>query len=174
MTARGAGDLLTPHDLDPRRRLLPALSPPDGGFRRAMHSGGSVVDRLKVDRASNPNALEPASCGRTRRLRHGSRSPRPPQPPAARPTSAWWHRRRPTPAPASRRPGSPGAHRSGCNARAPSAPAARPRHQDSTILGVPTAPQSSPTLAPLAKTPSPPQAGTKPSTAPAGDSQGGH
>ncbi len=149
MTARGAGDLLT--------RITSILAAVFFGLcllltvlSGRLHTGGSVVDRLKVD-ALDPNALN-------RSLR--SATPAPAAAPAAGGSAADIGVQAPPPAPAT-----------GANFEAPrpevhtapagAAPAARPsapptaadsgaNRRSSSFLGVQSAPQSTPTVAPLA------------------------
>ena len=143
MTARGAGDLLTRTTAILAAvffllcLLLTVLS-------ARMHAGGSVVDRLKVD-GMNPNDLN-------RAMRPSAPAPTTPGPAAAGgsaanigvvtpPPGASFEAPRPEvhTAPAVHATAPPTAADSGANRRS------------SNLLGVQTAPQSTPTVAPLAR-----------------------
>ncbi|WP_174300002.1 preprotein translocase subunit SecG [Caulobacter sp. S45] len=151
MTARGAGDLLT--------RTTAVLAAIFFGLcllltvlSGRMHSGGSVVDRLKIDNM-NPDALN-----------HAMRPARPATAPAAAGGDSAANIGVVTPAPGAPAPGAPS---SGASFEAPrpevhTAPAVRPTtpptaadsgasRRSSSLLGVQTAPQSTPTVAPLAR-----------------------
>ncbi len=152
MTARGAGDLLT--------RTTAVLAAIFFGLcllltvlSGRMHAGGSVVDRLKVDNM-NPNDLNramrpagpaptsapvPAAGGGAANI--GVVTPAPGAPAAPAPSAgATFEAPRPEvhTAPAVKATAPPTAADSGANRRS------------SSLLGVQTAPQSTPTVAPLA------------------------
>ena len=153
MTARGAGDLLT--------RTTAILAAIFFGLcllltvlSGRMHAGGSVVDRLKVD-SMNPNDLN-------RAMRpSGPVSTTAPAPAAAGGSAA--NIGVVTPAPGAPAPGAspPGASFEAPRPEVHTAPAVKPtapptaadsgaNRRSSSLLGVQTAPQSTPTVAPLA------------------------
>ncbi len=151
MTARGAGDLLT--------RTTSILAAIFFGLcllmtvlSGRMHAGGSVVDRLKVDNM-NPDALNSAM--------RPTASPPATAPGAAAAGGSAANIGVVTPAAGTPPPAAPG---SGFEAPRPevhTAPAVKPtapptatdsgaNRRSSSLLGVQTAPQSTPTVAPLA------------------------
>ena len=174
MTARGAGDLLT--------RITSILA---GVFfvlcllltllSGRMHTGGSVVDRLKV------NGLTPEALGRAR-----SAAPAAPAPAPASSSGSAADIGVVTPPPG-QNPGQsfdaprPQVHTSTAVQPASAPPTAADsgaHRRSSSVLGVQTAPQSTPTVAPLAKPfpsqPSAPAPADKPAApATSGNTQGG-
>ncbi len=151
MTARGAGDLLT--------RTTAVLAAVFFGLcllltvlSGRMHAGGSVVDRLKVDNM-NPDALN-----------HVMRPAGPA--PASAPAAAAAGGSAANIGVVTPAPGAPATPSAGASFEAPrpevhTAPAVKPtapptaadsgaNRRSSSLLGVQTAPQSTPTVAPLA------------------------
>ena len=153
MTARGAGDLLT--------RTTAILAAIFFGLcllltvlSGRMHAGGSVVDRLKVD-SMNPNDLN-------RAMRpSGPVSTTAPAPAAAGGSAANIGVVTPAPGAPAAEASPPGASFEAPRPEVHTAPAVKPttpptaadsgaNRRSSSLLGVQTAPQSTPTVAPLA------------------------
>ncbi len=171
MSARGAGDLLT--------RITSILA---GVFfflcllltvlSGRMHTGGSVVDRLKVD-SMNPDALN-------RAMRPPGAAPATPATAAAAGGSAADIG---ATVPSSASPRASGAnfeaprpevHTAPSASAAPTPAADRRNGHTASLLGVQTAPHSTPTVAPFAPKPSPPPAAAtvQPSTPTPGNTSG--